>query len=84
MNKIASVLLATTISFLILSCNKTLCESVPKVDNGICIDSSTVDDSTFCMEINDPVCGCDGVTYSNSCFADISGVNSHLAGVCCD
>lgn len=36
----------------------------------------------FCTEQFDPVCGCDGVTYSNACFAEIAGVNLWFKGEC--
>jgi hypothetical protein len=29
-----------------------------------------------------PVCGCDGVTYSNSCYAYIAGIKSYTNGAC--
>ncbi|MFL2935555.1 MAG: Kazal-type serine protease inhibitor family protein [Myxococcota bacterium] len=35
-----------------------------------------------CMEIYDPVCGCDGVTYSNSCYATIAGTGVAQLGEC--
>ena len=35
-----------------------------------------------CIEIFDPVCGCDGRTYSNFCFAAQAGVNVRHAGPC--
>ena len=34
-----------------------------------CIDESLIDVTSACIEIYDPVCGCNGITYPNSCYA---------------
>jgi hypothetical protein len=36
----------------------------------------------YCLDVYKPVCGCDGVTYSNSCYAYIAGVKSYTDGEC--
>jgi hypothetical protein len=35
-----------------------------------------------CPEVLDPVCGCNGVTYGNSCLAEAAGVKSWTKGNC--
>ena len=48
----------------------------------ICIDDSLINTNTACLQIYDPVCGCDGNTYSNDCVATISGVLNYKEGEC--
>ena len=37
---------------------------------------------TACLEVYEPVCGCDIRTYSNECYARKAGVTSYVDGEC--
>ncbi len=37
---------------------------------------------TYCIDVYSPVCGCNGTTYSNSCYAARAGVNIYASGAC--
>ena len=50
---------------------------------GGCINVALIDPDAVCPTVIDPVCGCDGVTYNNSCLAQTTaGVTSWTPGAC--
>lgn len=36
----------------------------------------------ICPTVVDPVCGCNNVTYGNSCEAECHGIDDYTPGVC--
>ena len=49
-----------------------------------CIDQELINQNidTMCLEVFEPVCGCNNVTYSNDCYAGASGVSTWTQGEC--
>ena len=48
-----------------------------------CVDESLINPDATCLTVWNPVCGCNGVTYSNACEAENGGgVTSWTAGPC--
>ena len=65
------------ILIVVISCSKD------KENDQKCIDESLIDVTSACIEIYDPVCGCNGITYPNSCYATtFNGVKSFTKGAC--
>jgi len=48
-----------------------------------CVDQDLIDPNAACYDVWEPVCGCNGVTYSNDCYAlNYGGVTSWSSGPC--
>ena len=59
----------------------TYCNNEQETSN--CIDTEKIKLDQFCIEIYQPVCGCDGNTYNNSCEAfNYYGVIAYVDGPC--
>ena len=48
-----------------------------------CVDETKIDGLVLCIEVYEPVCGCNGITYPNVCYASsVGGVTSFISGPC--
>ncbi|OWY19361.1 T9SS C-terminal target domain-containing protein [Sphingobacteriales bacterium UPWRP_1] len=64
-------------------CGEDFIELYGPVNCQDCINPDQIDTGIFCIEIYDPVCGCNNVTYDNWCFAYYyGGVTSWTQGAC--
>ncbi|MDX1910183.1 MAG: PKD domain-containing protein [Saprospiraceae bacterium] len=65
-------------------CGSFVCDTIT-VAGQLCNDLSVIDTSIFCNTIYQPVCGCDGVTYTNECVAYYYyGITDWTPGFCPD
>ena len=70
--------LSLLILLVVISCSKD-----KENNDENCINESLIDVTSACIEIYDPVCGCNGITYPNSCYAiTFNGIKSFTKGAC--
>ena len=65
------------LTFFVTSCAKDS-------DDINCVDEDLISQNigTICVEVYEPICGCNNETYSNECYARKAGIVSFVDGEC--
>ena|GEM_PF-412888 len=63
------------------TCTTTRCQAVTVAPVG-CVNSAMANSGAICPSFFAPVCGCNGVTYTNECAAMATGVTKWWTGEC--
>ena len=80
--KIKIHIIITLLVVIIFSCDELyILKSKNDISVG-CIDDSKINDQIVCIEVFDPVCGCNDKTYPNFCYAEREGVTDWSKGAC--
>ena len=58
--------------------NNGICDEEEETEDCPCINPDWIDPNAMCPMIYDPVTGCDGEIYSNSCLAESAGVTAWI------
>ena len=80
--KIKNYIFLTPLIFITLSCKGLYFFKSNDDISENCIDDSKINDQFACIEIYDPVCGCNDKTYPNFCYAERQGVTDWSKGTC--
>jgi len=72
------ILLSSTL--LASACQRPATRATPPTAD--CIDPAKIKPDGICTMDYNPVCGCNGQTYSNPCVAGNAGVRSYTPGPC--
>ena len=80
--KIKNYIFSAPLIFISLSCKGLYFFKSNDDISENCIDNSKINDQVACIEIFDPVCGCNDKIYSNSCYAEREGVTFWSSGAC--
>jgi hypothetical protein len=59
----------------------SMCEKNDNPEDDECL-IGIADQTILCIEIYEPVCGCNNVTYANDCYAGAGNISSWTQGAC--